>query len=138
MRICLRHGALALLFAARLAAATPPQPVPQDDAAMLYPRRPSSENQAADKTPSGGTAAAAAVVALGGAGGWVLWRRWKGGFSPGPRGAQRLAVDESRSLGNRQYLVVASYGSRKFLLAVCPGRIRLLSPLDGDLNPPSA
>jgi flagellar protein FliO/FliZ len=42
-----------------------------------------------------------------------------------------LAVDETRSLGNRQYLVVASYEGKKFLLGVCPGRIEMLSALDG-------
>jgi flagellar protein FliO/FliZ len=39
-------------------------------------------------------------------------------------------VAESRSLGNRQYLVVADYGKQKFLIGVCAGRISLLSPLD--------
>ena len=38
-------------------------------------------------------------------------------------------VEETRALGNRQYLVVASYEGKKFLLGVCPGQINLLSPL---------
>jgi flagellar protein FliO/FliZ len=42
-----------------------------------------------------------------------------------------LAIDETRSLGNRQYLVVASYEGKKFLIGVCPGRIDMLSSLDG-------
>jgi flagellar protein FliO/FliZ len=48
-------------------------------------------------------------------------------FSRAPR---NLAVEETRSLGNRQYLVVASYQDKKFLIGVCPGRIDLLSALD--------
>ena len=47
------------------------------------------------------------------------------------REARKLTVAETRSLGNRQYLVVADYEGRKFLLGVCPGRIDLLSSLDG-------
>ena len=41
----------------------------------------------------------------------------------------QLTIDETRSLGSRQYLVVASYQDKKFLLGVCPGRIDLLSAL---------
>jgi flagellar protein FliO/FliZ len=44
---------------------------------------------------------------------------------------RKLAIAETKSLGNRQYLVVASYEDKKFLLSVCPGRIELLTPLDG-------
>lgn len=65
------------------------------------------------------------------AGGFYLWRQRQAGTG-GLNGAERrLAIAESRSLGNRQYLVVADYGGKKFLLGVCPGRIDLLSPLDG-------
>ncbi len=68
-------------------------------------------------------------VALAGVGGWLVYRNRR---SPGIGRDQRaLAVDETRSLGNRQYLVVASYEGRKFLIGVCPGRIDMLAPLDG-------
>ena len=70
-----------------------------------------------------------AAVALALAGGWLLWRN-RLARSAG-REARLLAVDETRPLGNRQYLVVASYDGKKFLLGVCPGRIELLSPLPG-------
>ena len=46
------------------------------------------------------------------------------------RDVRKLAIDETRSLGSRQYLVVASYEGKKLLLGVCPGRIDLLTPLD--------
>jgi flagellar protein FliO/FliZ len=66
------------------------------------------------------------------AGGWLLWRQKQS--SAGIAGAARkLAIAETRSLGNRQYLVVADYDGRKFLLGVCPGRIEMLTPLgEGD------
>jgi flagellar protein FliO/FliZ len=68
-------------------------------------------------------------LALAGAGGWLLWRNRRA--TPIGRDQRALAIDETRSLGNRQFLVVASYEGKKFLLGVCPGRIDLLSPLDG-------
>lgn len=70
----------------------------------------------------------AGIVLLAGAGGWMLWRSRKLGFSA--RDTRRLVIDETRSLGSRQYLVVASYEGQKLLLGVCPGRIDLLTPLD--------
>jgi flagellar protein FliO/FliZ len=73
------------------------------------------------------------LLALGAAaaGGWLLWRQRRSPAGLGGRDARRLAVVETRGLGNRQYLVVADYDGRKFLLGVCPGRIELLSRLDG-------
>lgn len=68
-------------------------------------------------------------LALAGAGAWLLWRQRRG--LPAGRELRALAIDETRSLGNRQFLVVASYEGRKFLLGVCPGRIDMLTPLDG-------
>ncbi len=66
-------------------------------------------------------------LALAGAGGWMVLRHRRG--APAAREHRSLAVDETRSLGNRQYLVVASYEGQKFLIGVCPGRIDLLAPL---------
>jgi len=70
------------------------------------------------------------VLVLAGAGGWILWRARAGGLNQLSRTPRKLAVEETRSLGNRQYLVVASYQDKKFLIGVCPGRIDLLSALD--------
>ncbi len=75
----------------------------------------------------------AAVCAL--AGGWFLWRSRK--RSGGLAAKGKLSVAETRSLGNRQYLVVAAYGKQRFLVGVCVGRISLLAELDEDANPPS-
>lgn len=56
------------------------------------------------------------------------------GFGALPRinkGDRKLIIAETRSLGNRQFLVVAEYENRKMLLGVCPGRIDYLSTLAG-------
>ncbi len=75
-------------------------------------------------------------VLLAGAGGWMVWRNRRG--VPVGRDVRALAIDETRSLGNRQFLVVASYEGKKFLIGVCPGRIDMLSPLDGTGSPQKA
>lgn len=77
------------------------------------------------------------IVVCAAAGAWLWWRGRRQPAGPWARGERRLAIAETRSLGSRQYLVVASYDDRKFLLGVCPGRIDLLSRLEeGDGKPP--
>ena len=58
--------------------------------------------------------------------------------APLSRDARQLAIQETRSLGNRQYLVVASYEDKKFLLGVTPGRIEMLTPLAAPAALPEA
>ena len=48
-------------------------------------------------------------------------------FSP-----HKLKIVESKSLGNRQFLLVVSYESEKFLLGVYPNGMRFLSKLGTD------
>ena len=60
--------------------------------------------------------------------GWLVWRGRKLNLSG--RDPRQLVINETRSLGSRQYLVVASYEGKKLLLGVCPGRIDLLTPLE--------
>jgi flagellar protein FliO/FliZ len=74
-----------------------------------------------------GTAAACAGA------GWWLWQKRRAGAAGGA--PARLAIVESRPLGSRQYLVVAEYEGKKFLLGVCPGSIEMLTPLDGGKPP---
>jgi flagellar protein FliO/FliZ len=76
------------------------------------------------------------VILLGGAGAWLYMRGRKIQISG--RVVRRLVIDETKSLGSRQYLVVASYEGKKFMLGVCPGRIDLLTPLDGSTVPGKA
>lgn len=105
------------------------------ESAVIYPR--SSENKSessAGTTPSSGYGSGILVVALllAAAGGWLFWR---GRATPaGTVNVRKLAIAETKSLGNRQYLVVAAYEDKKFLLSVCPGKIELLTSLD---NTPS-
>jgi len=76
----------------------------------------------------------ALLLAAGGA--WVLLRRRAGpGFLAG-RSAHKLQIEETRSLGNRQYLVVAVYEGQKLLLGVTPGQIQLLTPLSAGEGKP--
>jgi flagellar protein FliO/FliZ len=72
-------------------------------------------------------------IALAGVGGWLVWRG-RGGSSV-LREKSQLTLSETRSLGNRQYLVVASYENKKFLLGVCPGRIDVIAPLHDTVEP---
>jgi flagellar protein FliO/FliZ len=99
---------------------------------VLYPRSPASPDAPGAPRADGfnGTLLVFAVVAAG-AGGWLLWRQRRSAAGLGGREVRKLAVSESRSLGSRQYLVVADYDGKKFLIGVCPGRIDLLAPLDG-------
>jgi flagellar protein FliO/FliZ len=129
----------ALSAAEPAAPATAPASLPEDR--IIYPGR--ATDGSAVAAPSAGSGLRGlttffGVLALAGAGGWMLWKK-RAEAGPGREG-RLLAVDETRPLGNRQYLVVASYEGRKFLLGVCPGRIDLLSPLDGSSRrePPSA
>jgi flagellar protein FliO/FliZ len=68
----------------------------------------------------------ALFLAAGGA--WLMIQRRNAGPAAG-RG-RKLQIDETRPLGNRQYLLVADYDGKKFLLGVTPGRIQMLTPLE--------
>ena len=71
---------------------------------------------------------AVAGVVLVGVGIWLWLQR---GRMQGRLGAEKLiGIEETKSLGNRQFLVVASCDGRRFLLGVSPGRINTLADLD--------
>ncbi len=118
---------LRLLPLALLAfAAAPARAV--DDTKVIYPKSAASPaTPAADPGAGLGATTVLGAIVLAGAGAWMLWRSRSVKISG--RDVRSLAIDETRSLGNRQFLVVASYEGRKFLLGVCPGRIDLLSSL---------
>jgi flagellar protein FliO/FliZ len=108
----------------------------QEKDGVIYPRGTAPAGAPASGSPGGSNTLfllGTAVVAA--AGGWWLWQKRRMGAS-GVAGAARLAIVESKPLGSRQYLVVADYDGRKFLLGVCPGSIEMLTPLDGG-QPPS-
>lgn len=106
------------------------------DTAVIYPRSAENRTETAGSHDAGYSGILVAALLLAGAGGWLFWRG-----RAQPRGAvsvRSLAIAETKSLGNRQYLVVATYEDKKFLLSVCPGRIELLTPLDSAQRPPLA
>jgi flagellar protein FliO/FliZ len=63
--------------------------------------------------------------------GLIFFYRGNAGWRPGARGPRKLQVEETRGLGQRQFLAVVEYEGRRMLLGVCPGRIDYLCPLDG-------
>ncbi len=125
---------IAAIFAAAFCASLAGAQDKARGAEMIYPRT----NAAGEPSAPGKSGGAANTAILGvallaaAAGGWLLWRQRHAPAGTGVT-ARKLAIAETRSLGNRQYLVVADYGGRKFLLGVCPGRIEMLTPLgEGD------
>ncbi len=127
---------LALIIAAAaftLSAFASAAPI-SDDQVIVPNSAVGTKAPAASAATGSGPLTAVGVLVLAGAGGWILWRARAGGLNQLSRTPRKLAVEETRSLGNRQYLVVASYQDKKFLIGVCPGRIDLLSALD---SPPS-
>lgn len=107
--------------------------------AIVYPSAAGVAPSAFPRDPARGGFSPLAAVGLAaclGAGLWFWWRGRQGAAAFPGRGERRLAVAETRSLGNRQYLVVAAYDDQRYLLGVCPGRIELLSPLPSAAPPP--
>ena len=140
MRLLVALLAAACLGSAPLAAQTiPVQPGPSNGPGPLL--RPASTSLP-DAFPSAapgatvGLGSAALIVACGVGGAWLWWRTKKNNGGLAIRGDRKLVIAETRPLGNRQYLVVADYAGRKFLLGVCPGRIDLLAPLENGAVPP--
>jgi len=61
-------------------------------------------------------------------GGWLWVRSSKGAGSMHAKKAS-IVIEEVRSLGNRQHLILASWRGRSFLLGVSPGRIETIARL---------
>jgi flagellar protein FliO/FliZ len=110
---------LALSFAAPAFAA--------DDNKVIYPGGAKADSTTVMPGGSLNTVTLVVGLLLAGVGGWLVYRNRRG--TPVGRDLHALAISETRSLGNRQYLVVASYEGKKFLLGVCPGSINMLTAL---------
>lgn len=106
-----------------------------DENTIIAPRAPQAGAPASASGTALNSLSVFAAVLLAGVGAWIYWKNRR--TLPAGRDRRALAVDETRSLGNRQFLVVASYEGRKFLLGVCPGRIDLLAQLN-DREAPAA
>jgi flagellar protein FliO/FliZ len=131
--------ALLAAFSLPLAAATAQQPAPAQDAPQTAPPPPAATVYGAStpRTAPGLSAEShnlqfalylAALLGLF-AGGAYLIRNGFTVFQPKAKGDRKLVISETRVLGNRQFLIVAEYESRKMLLGVCPGRIDYLCTL---------
>ena len=99
---------------------------------ILYPHPAGSPGPLAPSSPAISGAGIVGIVLAVAGGLWLLFVRQRGGRGWAGQAGRLLKVAETRPLGNRQYLVVAAYGKRRFLLGVCPTRIELLSPLDDE------
>jgi flagellar protein FliO/FliZ len=118
--------AFVFIFSSAAFAATPAAVTAVDDAKVFVPGTSSPANATATG-PGLGSVTLFVGLALAAVGTWLVWRGRNG--APVGRDLRQLAIQETRSLGNRQFLVVASYQDKKFLLGVCPGRIEMLAPL---------
>ena len=95
---------------------------------LLYPAGGPTAEGVAPATPAATSATWVFVVLVGLTAGAVwLWRR-RQPSKAGRRGT--IEIEDTRALGNRQFLVVASCDGRRFLLGVAAGGIQMLSPLD--------
>jgi flagellar protein FliO/FliZ len=120
---------LALLGTPLFAADTPAK---LDSESLIYPRNSPEARQRKTSDESFPLWGTLGVIAALTAGGLFLLKRGSLGARTGARVNQRLAIEETRPLGNKQFLAVATYGERRMLLAVCAGRIDLLCRLDED------
>jgi flagellar protein FliO/FliZ len=105
----------------------------------FYPRN--SSERPADALIEKSAAASNAIMllaalALAAGGVWVFVQRRQNGTLP-IRGQRKLQIEETRPLGGRQYLIVANYDGKKFLLGVTPGKINLLTPLGDESAGPA-
>lgn len=126
-------GVVAVVLAFAIAAVA----APTADDQVIVPNSESAKPASPGAAPGNGMFTAVAVLLLAGAGAWLVWRGRQGKLTNLNRQGRKLEIEETRPLGNRQYLVVATYQDKKFLLGVCPGRIDLLAPLHdgGAANP---
>ena len=125
-------GCVVLETAQPVSAATE-EPIPRAPGTVIYPQAIPERTVMPSAVEKGGTRSWTLLMGalmLAGGGAWFLIkRRGPGGLLPG-RSERKIVIEESRSLGNRQYLVVAGYEGKKFLIGVTPGQIQMLAPLD--------
>jgi flagellar protein FliO/FliZ len=126
-------GCAVLAMAQPMSAASPEAPATGDTRpkdVIIYPKNTPTPDRPATAPEGDSSRSLILVVALllAAGGAWLMLQKRKAGPAGG-RG-RKLQIDETRPLGNRQYLVVADYAGKKFLLGVAPGRIQMLAPLD--------
>jgi flagellar protein FliO/FliZ len=122
--------ALALLAAVALSSPRIAADSPAASGPIIYPGTPPATDSRRPEGTGYSVTAAIFITGCAAAGVWLWLRGRKGGPGPSVRGERKLSIAETRPLGNRQYLIVAAYEGKKYLLSVCPGRIDLLAPLE--------
>ncbi len=138
LRVCLLALGLGAGLLASAAGAEPTASAIGSDG-VIYPRNaPEAQTRAVSGDSSSVWGVLGVVVILGGAGLYLLKRGQLGSRSR-PAVEQRLSIEETRPIGNKQFLAVAAYGDRRILLGICPGRVDFLCRLDdGPGNVPTA
>ena len=98
---------------------------------IIYPRNAAERlNEPSKNSDSGRSLFVVGILLAAVAGAlFYLQRRRAGG--PLAIGGRKLQIEETRPLGNRQYLIVANYDGKKLLLGVTPGQIQMLTELTG-------
>ncbi len=133
-RLLVVIGCAVLATAQPMSALAAPTSVQAPDT-VIYPKdsaeRPAPTGTSPARSGFAGQMGLVLAVLLAAGGGWLLVKRRTGGPLLGGRSTHKLTIEETRSLGNRQYLVVAAYENQKFLLGVTPGQIQMLVPLQG-------
>jgi len=117
-----------VLETTQLMHAAEPLPTARVGETLLYPAGGSTAEAVAPSTPAATSATWVFVVLVGVTAGVVWFWRRRQPSKPGRRG--NIQIEDTRALGNRQFLVVASCDGRRFLLGVAAGGIQMLSPLD--------
>ena len=123
----------AVLETAQLMAATEPLPAARPGETVLYPAggAPAEARSAQTPASASSTWVFVGLVSLAAGAAWYWRRRQTGPL--GRRGT--IQIEDTRPLGNRQFLVVASCDGRRFLLGVATGGIKMLSELDSHVAP---
>ncbi len=110
-----------------MSAAAPPADE-RTGSTLIYPAGAAAPSAEDSPRGAGGTWLFAAAVVLAASG--IFWWKNRGGLA-GARRTAGLQIEETRALGNRQFLLIAACDGKRFLLGVAPGSIRLLAPLEG-------
>jgi len=97
---------------------------PRSANTVIFPQPTEATTVRPTGTPS--TAYFVFVLVCLGVGAW-LWFRAKGKGRGLSSVAKEISIEETRPLGNRQYLVLASCRGRSFLVGVSQGRIDVIS-----------
>ena len=118
-------------LSAPAAAGSPATAPARSDDTLLYPKnspeRPDSAASADDSR--GGTWPLALALLLAAAGAWLLLRRRGLPLSRLARSERKIVIEETRSLGGRQHLVLVGCANRRLLIGVSTGQIQLLAEI---------